>query len=109
LNTVFNPSYKITENDLNVLVVDNDDMPVDPYKITYSIYKVSGRSSQELITNLDLIPVKKELGIYYPGGYQVPGNSLGRYAIKWNIQLTVDCPSKVLVQEFTVIRYELGE
>lgn len=108
MNTTFNPAYKTGENDLLIQVVDDNDNPIDPYEITYSIYRILGpRSSQELVSDLDLIPIRKSLGIFFPE-YQIPSDfSFGKYVIKWNIKKTSSSLLTQVQQEFAIIIYPL--
>jgi len=106
---VFNPGDKTTEDDLVMEVRDAGGNLIDPHQITYSVYKVLGTSSQVLISDLDLIPIRKSLGVFYPK-YDIPSDSgASKFVIKWNIRETSTGYLTQFQQEFQVIRFDLGD
>jgi hypothetical protein len=101
----------ITEpDDLDIQVVDANGSPIDPYRISYALFDVTGVDGSSSLPGVEVLigpsertPVRKELGTYY-AHFQVPENApFGLYRIRWTLQETTTSPEFSAMQEFHVI------
>lgn len=101
----FPRGYIMGPDDLYIQLLDDEDKPIDPHSIHYSLYDVS--SGQDVIIgSAERQPIKKEMGLYY-AKFQIPQDAnLGLYRIRWHFQKKAGGPTHTVMEEFEVAEAE---
>lgn len=111
--TLYRGQDPLTKDNLNIYVYREYTDPVeyiDPFRITYTIYKViSDRfynqecGEEELRETVESIPLPFGKGKYFAPWVMPNDIELGRYRIKWNIKLYPDSGYFTEEEEFDIV------
>jgi hypothetical protein len=95
---------------LNVFIQDGNGNYINPFSITYTIYKViSDRfynqecGEEPLLETEDSVPLPFGVGKFFAAWNTASDLEIGKYRIKWDIRRYSDSPILEEVEEFEVI------
>lgn len=99
----------LTKDDLNIFIQKNDNY-VNPYSITYTIYRrtkiCSGKvfdNEEPLLETVDSIPIPFGIGKWF-APWQMPKDiEIGEYRIKWRYREYADSVTTEEPEEFSII------
>lgn len=101
---------ELTKDDLNVYILDENNIYFNPYRITYTIYRViSDRfynqecGEEPINETIDSIPLPFGIGQYFAPWVMPKDIHVGPYRIKWNVKRFQDSPYVEEVEEFYII------
>jgi len=100
----------LTKEDLNVYVFDTEGNYVNPFSITYTIYRVISDKfynqecgEEPIKETIDSPGIPFGIGQFF-APWKMPNDlEIGPYRIHWNIKRFPDCPTQEEVEEFEII------
>jgi hypothetical protein len=99
LTVGFNRGQTLGPTDLYVTLKGQNGQFVDPYSITWSVYKVLDDGTEELISALSQEAFRQSVGYYYTG-WKIPDALVdGNYLVRWAVSETVGQTSPSYVTE----------
>jgi len=99
----------LTKDDLNIYVLKNDVL-INPYSITYTIYRISSTCSEKVFDNeeplvetIDSIPIPFGIGKWFAPWEMPQDIEIGNFRIKWVFREAADKGLKQEEEEFTIV------
>lgn len=100
----------LTKDDLNIYLQDGDGNYVNPYAITYTIFRVTSRNwynqqcaEESILETINSVPIPFGIGKFFAPWVMPKDITIGPYRIKWSIRQYTDSPAFDEVEEFDVI------
>jgi hypothetical protein len=100
----------LTKNDLDIYILDTQGNYINPFMITYTIYRViSDRfynqecGEEPILETIDSPGIPFGIGMFFAAWKQPIDLTIGPYRIHWNVKRFVDCPIQEEIEEFEII------
>lgn len=100
----------LSKDDLKIFIQDKDGNYINPFSITYTIYRVlsdrfrNQECGEEPVKEaIDTMPLPFGIGKFFAAWNQAKDLGIGKYRIKWNIARYSDSPLVEEIEEFEIV------
>jgi len=95
----------LTKDDLKIFIKDSEGNYLNPFSITYTIYRFYNQTCCEepILETIDMSPIIFGTGKFFAAWNMAKDLNVGKYRIKWHIRRYQDSPVYEEVEEFDVI------